>query len=461
MANRKRTAHSAGALTPGSSAKRDRTCLKAGTKQHVPPSAVKSGSAGLSAVSASATKSGSPDTLSIKPQVNYKERTLLFILPKTTHYEAHDFIDALQLHNVTEKHIVALGPIHANNTWHIVFIDQDDCTRVLAIPDLQIKQEKPSVSPVGPDVHNIRVHWAPLWITDEEIINSFKENIKVLKITHEVYPNTEIKTLVRSLVISTKDQSNIPFLLQVDKNELLITARGRKPICLRCRVQGHISRDCKALLCRICGFNPTHTSDQCPKIPKPSQDNSTDSQDYMMDDENPSAVDGPPAVDGPLAVDGPPAVDGPLAVDGLQADDSPSEIGNMQADIDDVKKKSASLSDLKALEEEMALSDNSSDMSETYTPTLIKDSKEFAQYLIHKKEIKNQNELQEYLNNIPEDIINQHITEMDEEWGKYLIHKKKIKNTNELGEYLSNIPEDIYYQHVTEINEEWEKEDKC
>ena len=49
---------------------------------------------------------------------------------------------------------------------------------------------------------------------------------------------------------------------QIITIEFLLTVRGRTPLCLRCRMEGHYRRDCFTAQCRFCNeFD--HSSESC------------------------------------------------------------------------------------------------------------------------------------------------------------------------------------------------------
>ncbi|KAH7961684.1 hypothetical protein HPB52_011258 [Rhipicephalus sanguineus] len=55
---------------------------------------------------------------------------------------------------------------------------------------------------------------------------------------------------------------DLPHLFKFGGGTVLLVAPGRAPLCLRCRMQGHIRRDCQTLRCGVCrAFG--HESQDC------------------------------------------------------------------------------------------------------------------------------------------------------------------------------------------------------
>ena len=75
-----------------------------------------------------------------------------------------------------------------------------------------------------------------------------------------------VDSLVRRFTMKCPDLVVLPHILHVyfeNRNfPVLITVRGRPPMCLKCNMEGHIRRDCTVPTCRHCK-SVGHSSEDC------------------------------------------------------------------------------------------------------------------------------------------------------------------------------------------------------
>ena len=143
-----------------------------------------------------------------------RARTVELTLPRlSSPYIVDDFITCLQNANVHPQDIDAIGPYKSNCMWHICFIDTGVYNHVLSLKCLNVKSQIVNIVPVNERTMKLRIHWAQFWVPDEAIISALnKENIQVANHINEVYPGTNIKTMVRIYTVLAQSPSEIPYI---------------------------------------------------------------------------------------------------------------------------------------------------------------------------------------------------------------------------------------------------------
>ena len=96
----------------------------------------------------------------------------------------------------------------------------------------------------------VRVHWLPLWISDDEVKDFFLQYGKVDRVFEERLYHARLKkdigTGVRNFSILVKEgvQDEIPYRTKICGRTCLITIRGRPVLCLKCGQCGHFRAEC-------------------------------------------------------------------------------------------------------------------------------------------------------------------------------------------------------------------------
>lgn len=96
---------------------------------------------------------------------------------------------------------------------------------------------------------DIRVHWLPLYVNDDIIKEVLAPFGKVLDITRDktvLDKDTVTFNGTRLVKFQTTDfdSKHIPHVVSLGSCGMLITMKGRPPICLKCRQLGHLRKDC-------------------------------------------------------------------------------------------------------------------------------------------------------------------------------------------------------------------------
>ena len=103
-----------------------------------------------------------------------------------------------------------------------------------------------------------RVHWVPVFITNNVIRKTFGDYAEVKSFKHEVYTDAGLDGIATGVrkVLMVGDSHQVPHVLQVvdpDNAEVwkcLVTIAGRPPLCLRCKKIGHVRKSCTTPSCR-------------------------------------------------------------------------------------------------------------------------------------------------------------------------------------------------------------------
>lgn len=178
-----------------------------------------------------------------------KARTVEVCLLRTdTHYTINDLFNSFQNYDIHPQDIEAIGQYQSNRRWHVCLKEVELCNYLLSLESFVVKNQNATIQPIQENCFKIRVHWAPYWIPDDEIISKLKENeVNVTSCHHETYPRTNVRTMVRIYLVNAESPSLIPYMLKLENGaNIMITHRNRKPMCLSCKAVGHISKECRA-----------------------------------------------------------------------------------------------------------------------------------------------------------------------------------------------------------------------
>ena len=106
----------------------------------------------------------------------------------------------------------------------------------------------------------VKVHWAPPFVSNQHLADMLASHCKVILYSKEYCVAEGFQscdTGVRQIMCEG-NKATMPYTLNIvcpftgETFEVLLTIFGRKPICLRCRMEGHIRRDCNTPTCRHC-----------------------------------------------------------------------------------------------------------------------------------------------------------------------------------------------------------------
>ncbi len=186
-------------------------------------------------------------------------------------YKREDFLAGLAgiIGNVSTR-VLSFGPLARNSEWYLVLQDKLSKDRMLLAGTILAKGVSFGIRSADKSQFVVRVHWAPPFVPTGVItkfLDSYGTVVSVAfdKCTSKGFEG--VATGVRSVVM-TGNPKDVPHVMTVchpktnHTFEFLLTVRGRKPLCLRCRHEGHYRRDCFTPFCRHHG-EYGHTTESC------------------------------------------------------------------------------------------------------------------------------------------------------------------------------------------------------
>ncbi|KAL3856798.1 hypothetical protein ACJMK2_011515 [Sinanodonta woodiana] len=146
-----------------------------------------------------------------------------------------------RLHHVgiTTRDIEGMYREGENSPWNAVLHSKDQASNITA----------EGIKYLAKMIIDLRVHWLPLYIHDDIIQEVLAPFGKVLEVTRDkTLLDKDTLTLNGTRIVKLEttefDMKNIPHIVSLGQCGLLITMKGRPPICLRCRQSGHLRKDC-------------------------------------------------------------------------------------------------------------------------------------------------------------------------------------------------------------------------
>lgn len=154
-----------------------------------------------------------------------------------------NFIDA--------AHISTIGKVDSN-TFEVIVPDREAFYVLQEAGAIQVGGKLVKLSRTSEQAMEVKCHWLPDYVSDEfltEWFGRFGHVEDVTRDTQFVSGETpmKMKNGVRTvrLILGELYKHYIPHLVKFDAGiTMLITMRGREPLCLKCQEVGHIRRDC-------------------------------------------------------------------------------------------------------------------------------------------------------------------------------------------------------------------------
>ena len=159
---------------------------------------------------------------------------------------------------------VAAGLVNRNSEFHITFDSKEKALRVVAQSGQECRVkglQYGSVSLTDSLVYQMRIHWLPLWVTNQEVKDTLETSLQ-----HHVHERAKVRVVKNGTektkwgtIQTTYRQAVVTFPLEADPNDTpgtiqiwkgatftpaLISVRGLQPKCLGCQRRGHIKKNC-------------------------------------------------------------------------------------------------------------------------------------------------------------------------------------------------------------------------
>ncbi|KAH7969891.1 hypothetical protein HPB52_022486 [Rhipicephalus sanguineus] len=181
-------------------------------------------------------------------------------------YRLEDFRASLEEVGVI-KTITGIGAFQRNHIW-LKLRSKADKDALLKTSGLQVKGGFCAViDPIQQDV-TLKIHWVEFAVSNESIRHVLSEFGEVLVVSNDNWTvagfedGTSTTRVVRMKLKEGVVLDDMPHLFKFGGDTVLLVAPGRAPLCLRCRMQGHIRRDFQTPRCGVCrAFG--HESQDC------------------------------------------------------------------------------------------------------------------------------------------------------------------------------------------------------
>ncbi|KAH7961343.1 hypothetical protein HPB52_008119 [Rhipicephalus sanguineus] len=114
---------------------------------------------------------------------------------------------------------------------------------------------------IGPEIVHVSVFRVPLWVGDAALASALSAYGNVQQVHEPAFKGRPgVGTGIRVARVEMKKP--IPNFLSVQGHTVMCDYRGVKKVCSRCRLAGHIGKDCATPRCTRCGVFG-HTTDGC------------------------------------------------------------------------------------------------------------------------------------------------------------------------------------------------------
>ena len=192
----------------------------------------------------------------------------------------------------------AIGPTQQAHEWELTFSTQLATTQFLTQGTFVIRGHQARVNSVQQNRFKIRLHWVPYYVSNESFVDVFERNyVKVHSADFEkssVEGLEHVRTLIRFFIVETDKPENIPHFISWNHGSLrgraLVTMTGRAPLCLRCKMSGHLRKQCSAPYCTTCR-QYGHDSAVCQGATYASTTAATKGNVFHIDEELADVVD--------------------------------------------------------------------------------------------------------------------------------------------------------------------------
>ncbi|KAH7971121.1 hypothetical protein HPB49_019060 [Dermacentor silvarum] len=156
------------------------------------------------------------------------------------------------------KNITGIGAFQMNHIWLVKLRSKADKDAMVKTGGLQVKGGFCAViDPIQQDV-TVKVHWVDFAVQNESVRQALSNFGDVLEVSNDNWSvagfehATSTTRVVRMRLKQGVELDDLPHLFKFGTGTVLLVAPGRSPLCLRCRRQGHIRRDCQTPRCGVC-----------------------------------------------------------------------------------------------------------------------------------------------------------------------------------------------------------------
>lgn len=216
-----------------------------------------------------------------------ESRGTKFPVPDTIgHPEIIKFFHGKFKDNGCVRQLQKLPARYGCNLWNIEFSEErmveEIVDKMIKFPSMGEDDVGVMIEPVKRRPTLITIPYATPDIPDADIMRALSEYGLIERAwAHRYEDFPSIKSGKKLLLLTTYTSKNIPPILLIKNQKILLSFKGRPMFCMRCNKEDHYSGDCplKSLrTCYLCG-DANHTNKECPK-----NENSTSPTPYPRDD---------------------------------------------------------------------------------------------------------------------------------------------------------------------------------
>ncbi|XP_077505074.1 uncharacterized protein LOC144114919 [Amblyomma americanum] len=176
---------------------------------------------------------------------------------QTRPYRVEDFRDMLARQSMLTD-VLALGAYRMSHVWAVTFKDAEATKKMVSLGEVKVKQRRCVVIDPANQGTRIKVQWLLHTVPDEDVRVAFAPYGKVTEVSkerwrvQEIADNGSTTRLVTLILKAGTKLEDLPHQMSIAGELALVVVAGRQPLCLRCRSQGHIRRDCRVPRCNTC-----------------------------------------------------------------------------------------------------------------------------------------------------------------------------------------------------------------
>lgn len=168
------------------------------------------------------------------------------------------------------KGIASLGSFQMNHVWIATMKTVEAKRQLLAKKELLVKGKRCLVMDPNHAEIKVKVHWIPYHVADDVLRAAFEpygKTEEIIRETWRIEGFEGVESTTRSVRLKLKEGITVDMLpqqLHLFSGNVLVVVPGRAPVCLRCKMSGHIRRDCRIPKCSEC-FRFGHNKEDCVK----------------------------------------------------------------------------------------------------------------------------------------------------------------------------------------------------
>jgi hypothetical protein len=158
-------------------------------------------------------------------------------------------MDLLKFFDINLDGLCGLYQRERSNEFYAVFDNEEDAEKVAVLGSNVYHRRTYRFTSISQERINVRVHWLPLYVRNDYLKSLFSNVGKVIDVAFEkvALDGMPVASGIRTVTldVSEKDKVNIPHRISTEDGfSMLVTCKGRLPLCLKCDNIGHNRAQC-------------------------------------------------------------------------------------------------------------------------------------------------------------------------------------------------------------------------